>query len=155
MGLKIYGIVQMLLGRRRFYMAAQTDWNPKRSDRTIATPPYFSQQNCLRILKIIEPWLLYENLLRLSRKINDVITSRFAEVEAVAWTKISEIRLDHHYKKCSIINILNIQIMILSKTRWTEKRLNDFKWGDVLGISIYCIIIFFLYMDKIIHENMF
>lgn len=72
-----------------------------------ATPQHFMQKKCLKILEeIIEP-LLYENLLRLFRKIKDVMASIFAGLKAVVWMRISETRIDHHFKKCSITNILN------------------------------------------------
>lgn len=123
------GIVQMLSGSSQLCMAAQAAWHPKRSDRITATHQHFSQQNCLRILEeIIELWLLHENLLIPSKKIKDVKTSWFAEMEAVAWMKISETKVDHHFKKYSIIKIHNIQIIIFSKIlwMWAEKTLRNF-----------------------------
>ena len=52
------------------------------------TPQCFTQQNCLWILEeIIGSWLSCENLFKLSSSVNNVMASRFGELEGVAWVK--------------------------------------------------------------------
>lgn len=86
-----------------------------------------------------------------------VTASEFAEMEAVTWIKIWETREEHCSKKCCLINILNIKMMIPSKILWTwvGKRLRNFKWDNALELFLlYYLLVasFKKYVKKIVDK---
>ena len=149
MHLKIDGIVLMLLGSSHFDLAAQIGQNPKRPHGTKATPQCFTQQNWFRILEeIVGAWLSCENLLKLSRKVKDVMASRFVERVAVAWMKISETSVSE--TSVTILRNAPLPIFLIYRRYrakncrhgqlQAENKWKDPKWEDVLGIVIYYVL---------------
>ena len=69
-----------------------------------------------------------ENLLKLSRNVNDIIASRFIELEAVAWVKSETILRNSSlfliYRRCCAKICRYGQLQV-------EKKLKNPKWEDI------------------------
>lgn len=80
--------------------------------------------------EIIGAWLSCENLLKLSRNVSDIMASKFAELEAVAWVKSETILRNSPltvfliYRRCCAKNCRYGQLQ-------AEKKLKDPKWEDI------------------------
>lgn len=95
-----------------------------------------------------------ENLLKLSRKVKDVMASRFVELVAVAGMKISETSV-------TILRNAPLPIFLICRRYCAKncrhgqlqakKKWKDPKWEGVLGIVIYYhLLIFFLHTSEIL-----